>query len=240
MDNASYVALSRQSGLSRALDTVANNLANMGTAGFRREDVTFAEIVRGLKAEGGSVALTAARARHASQDQGALRKTDGTFDIAIEGPGFFQVETPDGVRLTRAGAFLRNAEAELVTPDGHRLLDAGGAPIFVPPDARSISIGGDGTVLADGAPVAGIGLVTTDAPEGLERIGDTLFRPNGPIVPVENGRMIQGYLESSNVNPVAEITRMIEVQRAYEANQRLLDREDERISRAIETITRRN
>ena len=240
MDTASYVALSRQAGLARQMDAIANNMANMSTTGYQREGVTFAEIVRALKAEGGSVALTHAHARHVNQTQGGLKQTGGQLDLAIEGPGYFAVETADGPRLTRAGAFATNAEGEVVTPAGHRLLDAGGAPLFLPPNARAIAIGGDGTVAADGAPIAQIGLKIVDNPQALERIGDTLFRPPGATRPAEDAQILQGFLESSNVNPVIELTRMIEVQRAYEANQRLMDREDDRIKKVIETATRRS
>jgi len=240
MDSASYVALSRQTGLARQMDVVANNLANMSTTGYQREGVTFAEIVRALKAEGGSVALTHAHARHVIQDQGGLKQTGGQLDLAIEGPGYFAVETPDGPRLTRAGAFGQNADGEVVTPAGHRLLDAGGAPLFLPGNAGTIAIGGDGTVTADGAPIAQIGLQLVDSPEALERAGDTLFRAVGATRPAEDAQILQGFLESSNVNPVTELTRMIETQRAYEANQRLIDREDDRIKKVIETATRRS
>ena len=240
MDTAGYVTLSRQTALARQMDVVAANMANMSTDGYRAEDITFAEIVRALHAEGGSVAMTAAHARHVSQVQGALQQTGGRLDLAIEGDGYFQVETPQGLRLTRAGSFTQNAEGEVVTNQGHRLLDAAGAAVFVPPNASSVAIGGDGTVTADGQPVAQIGLVTTDFPEALVRVGDTLFRADGDVIPVEDGQIVQGFLEGSNVNPVAELTRMISVQRAYEANQRLMEREDERISRAIETLTRRS
>ena len=86
-------------------------------------------------------------ALHVDLAQGGLSQTGGRFDFAIKGEGFFLIETPEGQRLTRAGSFTPNAEGELVTPDGHRLLDAGGAPVFVPPDARAVSLAADGTLV---------------------------------------------------------------------------------------------
>ena len=240
MDTAAYVTLSRQNGLDREMRVVANNIANLSTSGYRREGVVFAEMVQALTAEGGSVAMTAARARTTSDMQGPVRQTGGTFDLAIEGPGFFEVETPGGVRLTRAGSFTRNEIGEIVSNAGHRLLDSGGAPIFVPPNARSIAIAGDGTITADAEPVAQISRVTVDDPNGLIREDGVLFRTDGPTQQAENGAILQGFVEGSNVNPVAEIARMISVQRAYEAGQALLEREDQRIREVLSTATRRS
>jgi flagellar basal-body rod protein FlgF len=127
MDLAGYVALTRQSGLLKEIQSVANNIANISTTGFRREGVIFAEMLQRLPTEGGSVAMTAARGRYTDDLQGALVQTGGALDMAIEGEGFFTVLTPEGERLTRAGAFTRSATGEVVTPDGHPLLDEGAA-----------------------------------------------------------------------------------------------------------------
>lgn len=239
MDTAGYVSLSRQVGLAQELQAVANNVANMSTAGYRGESLIFAEMVEALDAEGGSVALTAAHARVTSDRQGALQSTGARFDLALEGAGFFQVETPQGLRLTRAGSFSPDATGELVNPQGHRLLDAGGAPIFVPAAATDVRIASDGSVVVDGAPVAQIGRVTTEQPWQLIREDGVLFRVEGRVIPAEEASVMQGFLEAANVNPVTEISRMIEVQRAYEAGQRLLDREDERIRQVMQTVTQR-
>ncbi|MSU91799.1 flagellar hook-basal body complex protein [Rhodobacteraceae bacterium 2CG4] len=239
MTTSVYVTLSRQSGLANELQAVANNVANMSTTGYRREGLVFAEMIAALEAEGGSVAMTDTHARITSMTQGALSATGGQFDLAIDGPGFFTVETQDGPRLTRAGSFTPNAGGELVNMRGHRLLDAGGAPIFVPPDARQVAIGGDGTLTADGVPLARIGRVAVDDPTALTREDGVLFRSDAPVRPAEEGAIRQGFLEGSNVNAVAEISRMIEVQRAYEAGQKLLDREDERIRQVIDTLAAR-
>ena len=119
---------------------------------------------------------------------------------------------------------------------GHRLVDAGGAPIFVPPDAQAVTIATDGTMSADGLPITQVGLVTVDQPWQLQREEGVLIRTDVALAPVENGTILQGFTESANVNAVAEISRMIQVQRAYEAGQRLMDREDERIRQVITTM----
>lgn len=236
MDNAAYVTLTRQSGLMREMQVLAHNIANLSTTGYRREGVLFSEFVRGLEGDVATLSMAAANARQTFLNPGALTHTGGSLDLAIEGDGFFLVETPAGERLTRAGHFSRNADGEMVNPDGHRLLDAGGAPIFVPADAGVIGIARDGTVSAGGDPIAQIGLVRPADPSELRREGGTLLEANGDILPAENAALHQGFLEESNVNPINEMARMIAVQRAYEAGQSFLEREDERVRAVIRTL----
>jgi flagellar basal-body rod protein FlgF len=236
MDLAGYVALTRTSGLAKELQSVANNIANLSTTGYRREGVIFAEMVQSLPVEGGSVAMTAARARYFDELQGALEETGGSLDLAVEGDGYFMVMTPQGERLTRAGAFTRNAEGIVVNMDGHPLLDEGGGEITIPFEGRSVGVSSDGTVSVDGAPVARIGLVTVEDRTKLFREAGVLFRAEEAPVPVETGRILQGFLEQSNVNPVAELARMVEVQRAYESGQKLIDQEDERIRLVVRVL----
>lgn len=238
MDAAGYTTLTRQSGLMREMQVVANNIANISTAGFRREGVVFSEHVARLDGEP-SLSMAHAGARAVDLGQAGLSRTGGTYDLGIQGEGFFLVQTPGGDRLTRAGSFTPSAEGELVTPDGYRLLDAGGAPVFVPPTARSIAISADGTMSADGAPIARIGLWQPVERLNLRHEAGTLFSADQGVAPVESGgEILQGFLEDSNVEPVSEIARMIAVQRAYELGQTFLDREDSRIRGVIETLGR--
>ena len=233
MDSTGYVTLGRQSGLMREMQVVANNIANGSTAGFRREGMVFSEFVR-RTGEGPSLSMARGEARHVDLSEGVLQQTGGRFDFAIRGEGFFLIETPDGQRLTRAGAFLPDAEGALVTPDGHRLMDAGGAAVLIPPGAQ-IALGDDGTLTADGQPVARIGLWGPEDPKALRHVAGTIFSA-GELVPVEGARLVQGALEDSNVDPIEEMARMIAVQRAYEFGQGFLDREDERVRAVIRTL----
>lgn len=238
MDSPAYVSLTRQSGLSSELRLIANNIANISTSGFRRERNLFTEMVRSLPVEGGSISMTDAGVRVTDFAAGAMAQTGGSLDLAIDGEGFFQVETPRGPALTRSGAFGLNADGELVTADGLRVLGDGGAPVLLPPDAGEIAVAGDGTISIDGAAVARIGVVVPEDPTALTRRDGVLFE-GGATVPAEEAEIVQGFVEGSNVSPVQEMARMVFVQRAYELGQALLDREDERIRTAIRTLGQR-
>ncbi len=236
MDAAGYTTLTRQSGLMREMQVVANNIANISTTGFRREGVVFEEYVARMD-DGPSLSMANASARVVDLTQAGISQTGGVFDFAIQGDGFFLIETPEGERLTRAGSFTPSTAGELMTNDGYRLLDQGGAPVFVPPTARSIAVAQDGTVSADGAPIARIGLWQPSDPLSLQHQPGTMFSASG-VEPADSGTVLQGYLEDSNVNPVMEIARMIEVQRAYELGQSFMDQEDKRVRSVVETLGR--
>ncbi len=237
MENAVYAALTRQSGLMREMQVVANNIANISTTGFRKEGVVFSEFIRSVPSSP-SLSMAAARVRTTSMLQGGLRQTGAPLDLAIEGEGFFLIETPQGERLTRAGSFSTSAEGDLVTNDGFRVLDAGGAPIFIPSDAPDLSVAGDGTISAGGRPLSQVGLVKPVDPNGLVREDGVMFRSDAGFEPVEGGRIVQGFIEASNVDPVGQVARMIEVQRAYELGQSFLDSENDRIRNALKTFLR--
>ncbi|MDP3958645.1 MAG: flagellar hook-basal body complex protein [Pseudorhodobacter sp.] len=237
MDAAGYVTLTRQSGLMQEMQVVANNIANASTTGFRREGVVFAEYVKRLEGVP-SLSMANAAARNIDLTQAGLTQTGGAFDFAIQGEGFFMVETPNGSRLTRAGSFTPSDLGELVNAEGHRLLDLGGAPIFVPPDAGGVGVAQDGTLSAAGKPLGRVGLWRPADPLDLQHQGGTLFAASGAVEPVDGAQILQGFVEDSNVDPVSEIARMIEVQRAYEMGQTFLDNEDARVRGVIQVLGR--
>jgi len=237
MDNIGYTSLTRQSGLMREMQSVANNIANASTTGFRREGVVFSEYIHALEQQDPSLSMATANTRAIDLEQGALTQTGGTFDFAIEGEGFFLLDGPDGQSLTRAGSFLRSAEGELVAAGGERLLDGGGAPIFVPPDAVSVSLSADGTLSADGRALALIGLYAAIDPTDLQHRDGVRFAVQGGVEPsLGEARLLQGYVENSNVDSIAEVARMIEVQRSYELGQQFLEKEDERVRSVLKTV----
>jgi len=215
---------------------VANNLANISTTGFRTEGVIFAEHVRALGPGQDSLSMATASARQTLSAQGTLIQTGGAYDLAIEGDGFFLIETPGGERLTRAGAFTPNENGDLVTPEGYRVLDAGGAPVFIPQGAGPVGIAPDGTISAGGQPVGQVGLVMPVDLIGMVREDGVRFRADDGFEPAFDGRIAQGFVEESNVDPILQVSRMIEVQRSYELGQSFLDKEDERIRAALRAL----
>lgn len=236
MDAAGYTTLTRQSGLMREMQVVANNIANISTTGFRREGVMFEEFIQRTD-DGPSLSMAHGDARVMDLSQAGLSQTGGNFDLAIQGGGFFQIQTPTGPQLTRAGSFTPDATGALVNADGYGLLDEGGAPVVVPAGARQVAVSQDGTISADGATLGRIGLWEPSDPLTLMHQAGTNFTANG-LQPAQGGTILQGFLEESNVNPVSEIARMITVQRSYELGQSFLDQEDKRMRGVIETLGR--
>ncbi|MEM9725571.1 MAG: flagellar hook-basal body complex protein [Pseudomonadota bacterium] len=236
MNNAVYTQLTRQTGLQREMDLIAGNMANMNTTGFRREGVVFSEFLRDTDDRLGSLSMAAVRTRYAEPAQGALTQTLSQLDLAVEGEGFFQVQTPDGPRLTRAGAFAISADNQLVTPEGFPVLDNGGAAIQLPAGFERMSVAVDGLISVDGEAFGQMALVTPIDPLAVRREGGSLYIADGGVQPSEGAKISQGFLEGSNVNAVEEITRMIEVQRAYELGQSMLERMDDRMRTVIRTM----
>jgi flagellar basal-body rod protein FlgF len=238
METPSYTTLSRQTGLMSEMQAIANNIANISTAGFRKEGLIFSEQVAALEPGEPSLSMAVGDVRVTSSAQGPLSQTGGTFDFAIEGDGFFMLETPDGEALTRAGVFTPNEAGELVNMDGFRVLDTGGAPIFIPSDAKSIALASDGTLSADGQPLTQLGVFMPEDPNSLNRRDGVSFIADSATFPVEEPVILQGFIEGSNVNAVSEVARMIEVQRAYEMGATFLEKEDERIRGVLTTLGR--
>ena len=237
MSNSIYATLSRQDGLLKELQVVANNIANTNTNGYKTDRAIFAEYIMSTGQDTPSLSMGALAGHNFDLTQGTVKFTGGQFDLAIQGDGFFAIETAGGPRLTRAGSFQLSSEGELVAPDGARVLSNGNAPIQLPPDAEGISIAGDGTISADGQILGQVGIFTANGQ--LQRDTDTRFTAAGGIAPSEPATVLQGAFEASNVSPVLEMARMIEVQRAYEAGQTALEREDQRITQTISTVRNR-
>lgn len=234
MDSAAYMTVSRQSTLLREMNSIANNIANANTTAYKKSGFLFREAMDKLNADGEDIdndlSEGSVGAQYVSQDQGFLEKTGGMLDLAIDGTGYFLVEGINGERLTRAGVFMLNNERMIVNADGLMLLNNEGEPFTIPLEITELTISEDGTISGNGEPIGQISVV--DAPQGtLSRQGSNLWIPHDLFDPVEEEvRIMQGYLESSNVDPIIEIARLIEVQRNYEMNQRILDQEHDRVS----------
>ncbi len=232
MTNAVYAMLSRQNGLMREMDVVANNLANSGTTGFKASRPIFAEFL--IPTGERSLSMGGLGGHRIDLGQGGLRFTGGPLDLAVQGEGYFTVQTPDGLRLTRAGRFQLSQDGSLVDAAGNLVLGARGNAIRIPNGVGPLSVAVDGSISAAGRSIDQIGVAV---PEGqLTRDSASTFRPQGGFAYVQSPSIIQGALEQSNVEPVVEVARMIEVQRAYEAGQSLLEKEDERVGQLIAAV----
>ncbi len=233
MDNTAYVALSRQLTLERQMAVVAGNIANMNTHGFKTEHLLFEEVLE-RAGTGGRVAFVQDVGLIRDLGPGALETTGNPLDLAINGDGYFTVETAAGPRFTRGGHFRLDAGGALITSAGHRLLDSGGAPVQVPPGSGDISIARDGTISTADGVVARIGLVRFGDEARLQREGDSLLATDQVPEPVADPQIAQGRLERSTVQPILEMTRMMETVRAFQNTQRLLETHHEMVRRVID------
>ena len=236
MDNSTYISLSLATALRRQLDVTANNMANTSTAGFKGERVVFSSFLhRDESAATGDTSFLIDRGSYVDQQQGAITVTGNTLDVALKGEGWFGYETPQGQRAYgRDGHFAVDAQGALMTMSGARVLDIGGNPINLPPDAlNDLSISRNGTIssLANGV-ISQIGVFTLPDVQSYERIGNGMFiQPDldgiRPAIPDGTTEVVQGAIEGSNIQPVVEMTRMMSIQKAYERAVQLMNGEDE-------------
>lgn len=237
MSNAIYATLARQHGLMQEMQVVSNNLANSSTTGYKTDRAIFAEFLVSTGSDASSLSMGSLAGHSFEMEQGGLKVTGGQFDLAVQGDGYFTVDTPQGTRLTRAGQFQLAANGNLIDMNGSNVLNAGGGPITIPPEATNLVISADGTISANGLQIDQVGIVVPDGE--LMRDSNTYFSAKDGFAAAKDFGIVQGALEQSNVSPVLEVSRMIEVQRAYEAGQALLETEDQRLGQLISAVRER-
>jgi flagellar basal-body rod protein FlgF len=221
MDNAIYVGLSRQMILQRELDIVANNLANVDTVGFKLESMITNPDPVSLAPPGGLASMvTFASQGGVARDftQGPLIQTNAALDVAIQGRGFFQISTASGPRYTRDGRFKLDATGRLVTQDGDPVQGDGG-DITLDPTLGPVGISGSGVISQSGQVVGHLSVVDFDSLAALSKDGNNLYRNDSNLTPqpATSATLTQGAIETSNVEPVKEITLLIQINRAYDA-----------------------
>jgi flagellar basal-body rod protein FlgF len=241
MDNALMLGLQTQRVLQRRMDVTANNLANVSTTGFRADAVVFEEMA-GTNAHADADPREIRFVRDVTlihdMRQGPIASTGNPLDVAIEGEGFFMIEGPDGPLYTRDGAFTLTGEGRLATTDGRSVLNSGGAPIVFDPQGESPTIGRDGAITVAGVEVGRIGVASFAAPGALSKVGDNLWDARDQQPGEFEGIVVQGALEGSNVSPVLELTRLIEISRAYQSAAKIVSGADELRKSAIERLGR--
>ncbi len=240
MESTTYIALSRQGGLRRQLDVVANNLANMNTSGFKGEKMMFVEhLVRskgGHRPIGEKHAYVRDIATMRDFSEGPLEKTGNPLDLAINGDGYFTVQTEQGDRYTRSGHFELDETGQLVTRAGDPVLAEGGNPIFFAPGDTKIAIAKDGTVSTQNGDLGKLSIVKFDNNQQLRPGAAGLFATEATPTTVENPNVQQGMLEGSNVLPIVEMAHMIQVHRTYDGVKSFLEREDERMRKMVRDL----
>lgn len=219
----------------REMDVTANNIANINTTGFKKSGVIFEDYMTETQ-PGETVDFVIDSGSYRDFSAGPILRTGNELDVALEGDGYLPVQTPNGTMYTRAGAFQLNAEGEIVTASGYQVMSADGSPIVIPPEATDIQIDKEGTIRTNQGEAGRLQAMTFKQEQKMEEYGNGLYRTNEPGTPSETTRIVQGSLEKSNVEPVVEMTRIIEVLRSYQSVGKVLDAENERQRNAIRIL----
>lgn len=240
MDNTKYIALSRQMGLWKQMDIVSNNMANMNTAGYKQDEAIFSSYIaetEGAKGFGKiPVFFTQDYGVFKDFQEGAFQETGNQLDVALQGQGFFALETPQGEMYTRKGQFSLDAEGKIVTKDGDVVLSENGEPFFIAPGEKEINISESGEISTETGVIGRLKIVAFNNEQKLLKVGGTKFVNNGATateVAVDQLNVKQGMVEKSNVEPIVEMSKMIKLQRNYEYVQQMIDEEHDRVSNTI-------
>ncbi len=254
MFSAVFGALSTE----HRMNFIANNLANVNTNGYKRDHLAFKDTMATFAHDEIREPLMNVRSKPLFPDpmnmarpriavsktdfaQGSMRFTGDPLDLAINGEGFFKVNSPHGELYTRNGHFIMSSDGTLVTPQGWQVQGTDGA-IIIPAGTREVNISGDGQVFADGDLVNNINFVTVDNLQNLEKQGQNLYRPRPGVDVAEvdplllGSRLSQGFVEASNVEVVTEMVNMIEVNRQFEAYQKVIQTSDTVDREAIQKV----
>lgn len=242
-----YTIASAMLTLLRRQQAVSHNIVNVNTTGYKAERIdpnAFSSMMLsrlgGTANQGGIGTIgTAVIPDAPSTDftQGPLKISDQPLDVAITGDGFFQLQTPNGIRYTRDGRFGTDAQGRIVNPDGYFVLGQGGAPIQL--QVGEIAVGTDGALFVNGQQAGQIGIVTFPQTAQLVREGNNLFSAGGDAgapVAATAAQVHQGYLEGSNADAASVMVDMMQVTRAYEAAQRMMQMQDEQVGKAANEI----
>jgi flagellar basal-body rod protein FlgF len=250
MENMVLVGLSREVALRRELGTIANNIANLNTTGFKADGTLFQQYLAPDARDGGFGGADARlnfvqdRANWLNLGQGAIQQTGNPLDVALDGKGFLVVQTPSGQRYTRNGALQINAAGQLVTSLGDPVIGDSG-PIVLQPTDRNVVINADGSIrVREGTSATSdasrgkLRIVEFAQPQQLQKEGTSLFKANPNMQPLsaKDTRVVQGAVEKSNVQGVLEMTRMIEVTRSYNEVAAILQQQSSLGSDAIDKL----
>jgi flagellar basal-body rod protein FlgF len=237
MDNPSNVAMSGQMARERQMDVLANNIANLSTTAFKGQEMVFAELLANT-ADGSKVSYVQDAGTVRDWSQGALTQTGNSLDVALQGSGFFEVQTAAGVRYTRDGRLKLDNQGDLVTLDGDAVLSDGQQPIVLPPGSTGITIGENGTVTTRQGNVGKLAVVSFDQMQNLAAEQGGLYATDEDPTPATDTLVKQGMIEASNVSPILEMTRLMSAARAVGAAKTFTDGEADRHKNAIDRLAK--
>lgn len=232
-----YVGMSGQIAVERRLQSIANNIANMNTAGYRADGVTFATVLSNTGEE--PVAFSSSGAQYISRRNGDVTKTDNPLDVAVQGSGWLGIKTPNGVAYTRDGRLQMAPSGEIRTLNGYPVLDVGGSGLLLDPAAGAPTISADGMITQDGKQVGALGLFDIDPAANLTRTNNSAVIPDKAATPVldfTNAGIIQGFVEGSNINPVLELSKLITIQHALDGMTQANQTADTSMNDAIKAL----
>lgn len=242
MENTALIALSRQAVLRRQMEVTANNLANMNTAGFKAQRMLFLEYVaepdRPSPSRHHGPTMVTDRAVVRDLRPGPLEQTDNSLDLALHGDGYLTVGTDHGPRYTRNGRLGLDPERRLVTAGGLTVLDENNRPLTIPPNASQITVTGTGEVSTEAGPVGKLALVRFDNPYEMVPLGGGMLVTNEIPKPATGVQVVQRMVEQSNVEPIVEMTQMIEIARQYQSTQQLMDNDHDRMRSVVQRLGR--
>ena len=242
MENPTYIALSRLDAQQRTMDVIAGNIANANTVGYKAQRVLFSDFLvsqDGARVPPGDeiLAFTQDRSTYRDQSAGSLSQTGNPLDLALGGSGYFTVQTPAGPRLTRAGRFGLLTDGTVADASGYPLLDSTGSPIQLPPGDSHIQIASDGTISGASGRIGKLGVVEVSDVNLLVPEGGKLFRSDASTRQSGQPKVVQGALEESNVQPINELTRMMQTEREFQFVSQFVQRESDRQQSTVDKIT---
>jgi flagellar basal-body rod protein FlgF len=236
IDSGSSVALSGQIARDRQMDVLANNIANLSTTAFKGEEVMFATLLS--TASGTAVKYVQDVGTVRDWSQGPLTTTGNALDVALQGQGFIEVQTAQGIRYTRDGRLKLDSTGQLVTLEGNAVLGDGQSPIAVPAGTTDITIGEDGTLSSPLGTVGKLAVVNFDNLQAVAADADGLYTTDQAPAPATNVRIEQGMIEGSNVQPITEMTRLMQASRAVGMAKTFQDNESDRHKNAIDRLAK--
>lgn len=236
MENSIYLGLSRQIVLQNNMNIVANNIANMNTSGYRAQNPVFEEFISDPKFSDDPLSFVYDYGQYQNSDPGPQSQTGNPLNVALSGPGFMAVQRPDGsTAYTRDGTFQKTANGTLITSSGYPVIGDGG-PLTIPEDSSEVIIDENGVVSNQNGQIGQLRVVEFTNIQSLKPAGNNLYETTETPTAAKKTTVQQGFLEGSNVKPILEMTRMIDILRGFQSVQQLLETEHDRLRSAIQKL----